>query len=1158
MLALLVVLLAALLAFGLAALLHLAGLTYWVFVLVLLVLGIAAAIIIIVLHHRAKKRRAAEGEDAGPAANAELDLLLSDANRKLRSSQQGAKALDALPLLYILGDSGAAKTTTVLRSGLDPELLAGTASAETEHTPTPVLNLWYTRLAALLEIGASVRQSNGLLARLVHRTRARAYQSAFGKGAAPRAVLVCLGMDQLLVQDGGETLLASARATNAQLREISRLLGMPIPVYVIVTKTDRVPHFEQYVRNLSDAEVRQVLGAALPRSEATPGTYTDQASRRLTATLDALAYKLGEFRVEMLDRENEPRFVPGVYEFPREFGKLRKGLNQYLVELCKPSQLSANPYLRGFYFTGIRARIVEKVANAPAAAEAAVPSDAGATQFINLAAMRTQASGRGAAPVVTSARVPQWTFLPRLLPEVILGDKSALTATKQSAPARLFRRILYGTLAFLFALYLVCLIVSYAHNSGLEHRIAADARALPSLGPTAISYPSLTDLGKLDDLRQVILQLDDYKKNGAPLSYRWGLYRGDDLEARARHIYFDRFRPMFLNPAQANFTAAMKGLDVPLDTADTNSYLAAYNPLKAYLITTSHPNAGDIAGHPDPSDIHFLSPVFFQAWADKRQVDSQQQLAQAQIDFYGQDLLHEQPYSDIPPDMALVEHTRVYLSKFLAETRIYQSMLIDADKASTPIDFNRMYPTTVHFVWDNYKVRGAFSRPGFDFMQNALKNPGHYAQGERWVLGDQGNQLPDLATLANNLTGKYEQDYVNEWHVFLQNAHVANCGSLTTDTPKLLDVLTDGSSPLLELFFTVSHHTTVADKKISDVFQPAQQIVASDADLTHIYAGPGNKDYLGALSMLEQAIKQAAPNPLLLTDFNAFAPVATAADSAENVVKQMGLTFKLDPDKDPSRHVDTLVKGLLMSPIDCIQRHKPTPGGPAKAAGGKICSAVAPLFAKYPFSNNAAMPATLPEIDKVFAPDSGELWTNYNAELKKYLAPSGAQYVSVSAPPPPAPLNPKFLPYFNRLARTSAALYPPGQKGPSLSFTLHFLQGNGVGSATFLVDGQRIPNGITSGNFTWNGATAQNASLFFDGSDALPHQGTWAVFQLVRQANTITHIPGGYRLDYRIGITVANQFQDTGKTASFELTGPGAEFLVGDGFSGPTCVSPVN
>ena len=77
--------------------------------------------------------------------------------------------------------------------------------------------------------------------------------------------------------------------------------------------------------------------------------------------LDALIFALGEFRVEMLARETEPKNAPGVYEFPREFGKLRKNLNQYLVELCKPSQLSANPYLRGFYFSGIRAQMVERM-----------------------------------------------------------------------------------------------------------------------------------------------------------------------------------------------------------------------------------------------------------------------------------------------------------------------------------------------------------------------------------------------------------------------------------------------------------------------------------------------------------------------------------------------------------------------------------------------------------------------------------------------------------------------------------------------------------------------------------------------------------------------------------------------------------------------------
>ena len=548
-LAVVVILVAALLAFGLAALLHLQGAAYLIFVVVLLLIGIAAAVTILVLHYRARKEKELQADSGDSAGAGDLDLLLNDANRKLRTSQQGAKELNALPLIYILGDAGAAKTTSVVQSGLDLELLAGSASPTTEQTPTQVLNLWFSRHAALLEIGAAVRNSKSLFERLVHRTRAKAYRSAFGRGAAPRAVIVCLSMDQLLVADGGASLMASARATSAQLRDVSRLLGMPVPVYVIVTKLDRVPHFDQYARNLSDEEVGRVLGSPLARSDASAGTYADQASKALAAVIDSIVYQLGEFRVEVLDRENDTRNGSGLYEFPREFGKVRKGLNQYLVELCKPSQLSANPYLRGIYFTGIRARTVERAANVPAVEERPVPQDAGATQYLNISAGRAGYSARTATPpVMVSTRIPQWTFLPRLFPEAVLGDKSALAATRQSAPARLFRRILFGTLAFLLALYCLFLVVSYLNNRAIERRIENAAHAIPSVTGTSISLPSLSDLRALEDLRQTIVQLDDYQQNGVPLALSIRLVPGQKTRSASAP---DLLRPFPPHAAQS-------------------------------------------------------------------------------------------------------------------------------------------------------------------------------------------------------------------------------------------------------------------------------------------------------------------------------------------------------------------------------------------------------------------------------------------------------------------------------------------------------------------------------------------------------------------------------------------------------------------------------
>jgi len=1143
-LAIIVVLVAALLAFGLAALLHLQGTAYLVFVIVVLLLGIAAAIVIIVLHRRAKKEREQRGDADAAPVTAELDLALNDANRKLRTSQQGAKTLEALPLVYILGDTGTAKTTTVMRSGLDPELLAGTATHDSEKVSTPLVNLWFTKIAALLEVGSSVRQSNALLARLVHRTRARAYRSAFGRGAAPRAVIVCLSADQLLAGDGGESLMSSARTTGGQLREISRLLGMPIPVYVIVTKLDRVPHFAEYVHNLTDAEVRQIFGSALPRSEASAGVYAEQASRALGGVIDGLVYKLGEFRMEVLDRENDPASAPGVYEFPRELGKLRKNLNQYLVELCKPSQLSANPYLRGFYFTGVRARMVERVATAPAAPERTTPQDAGATQYINLSMGRPQVRA-AAAPVMTSSRVPQWTFLPRLLPEVILGDKSALSATKQSAPARLFRRILFGSLAFLFALWIIFLVISYVNNAGLEHRIQNAARVLPTAGASAISLPSLSDLRALDDLRQTIVQLDDFQKNGAPWSYRWGLYQGEKLSVQARRIYFDRFRPMMLNPAQANFLAYMRSLpDAPATSSDFTSYIAAYNPLKAYLITTSHP---------EKSQTKFLTPVFYQYWSGTRQIDADQQaLAQKQIDFYGTELLRQPPPYAINPDTLVVERTRMYLSKFLAETRVYQAMLTDADKAGAVVDFNRKYPDAAKFVSAPHVVRGAFTKEGFGFMQDALQHPERYAQGETWVLGNQAGPSLNTAAIGQNLSAQYSADFLKEWHAFLVTAQVRPCGGVR-EAPKLLNALAGPGSPILELFYVVAHNTAVNDQRIKTVFQPTQVLV--DPNATDRLIGPGNQPYVTALGQLGLALDSATANPGIATDAAAFAPVAQQVTAAKGAVVTSSQAFNVDREMGTEK----TVVALMQAPIECIDRLAPSPGGAANGAGAKLCGAISPLLTKYPFSASSTSMASLPEVDTVFAPETGALWATYNTILKTALVQQGALYGP--APAAPGPVNPRFIAYFNHAARISSSLYPNGQKAASFTFNLRFVPGNGVSSATFVVDGQRMAAGSNSQQFTWSGAGAQSASLVYDGIAALPFQGTWSLFQLVRTAQ-ITRTAAGYRLDYVINTATTIAGHSTGpgggtKTATFELSGPGADFLAGEGFSGLTCVSPV-
>ncbi len=173
LLALVVFLLSLLLAYAAGVLLlHLHGTSLIVLATLIVLAGVIAAVAILVIHFRARSARQRTGKCPAATSAVEVDVLLNDANRKLRSAkQQGAKSLDGLPLLYLLGEAGAAKTTLVMRSGLDPELIAGERSTRGRCLPhTRAQSVVYPQ-AAILEAGDAVRQNAGVLRRLITRTR---------------------------------------------------------------------------------------------------------------------------------------------------------------------------------------------------------------------------------------------------------------------------------------------------------------------------------------------------------------------------------------------------------------------------------------------------------------------------------------------------------------------------------------------------------------------------------------------------------------------------------------------------------------------------------------------------------------------------------------------------------------------------------------------------------------------------------------------------------------------------------------------------------------------------------------------------------------------------------------------------------------------------
>jgi type VI secretion system protein ImpL len=1062
------------------------------------VLLLIVLLVVFLVQQKKKKKKQAEIEDPGGLSGDEISVLIKEAETKLSAAklEQGAR-VGNLPVYVLMGDPGSTKTSVMLHSGLDAELIAGQVYQNSNVVPTRNANFWFARRSIFVEAGGRLPSESAKWQKLIKRLTPKA--SVVGKGEqAPRAAIVCYDCETFTRPGALEAAAASARNLRARLGEISQTLGINLPVYVLFTKMDRLPFFTEFVRNLNNEEAAQVLGATLPmlktRSE---GVYGDEETARLGNHFEWLFRSLANARPEFLSRETDGAKLPACYEFPREFRKVRQAAVQFLVDLCRPSQLTVGPFLRGFYFTGVRPVIVNEAA--PVVAPAApgqgggYGSASGATGIFSVGGQAAQQQ-QYAAPLAASRKVPQWVFLSHFFNDVLLSDRAALGASGSSTKTSFARRLLLIAAAVICLILIAGFTTSFFQNRSLEAKVREAAQGIPASESVGGDLASVESLRKLDTLRQALLTLIQYRHDGAPWSYRWFLYVGNDLYPEARRVYFDRFKQLLFGNTQNGMLAFLR--DLPATPGP--DYAPTYDTLKGYLITT--------AFH-DKSTSPFLTPVLMRWWSNGRTVDTDRQtLAQKQFDFYASELKEENPYSK-DSDAPAVEKARRYLSQFGGVERVYTAMLAEAGK-NPPINFNRQFPGSSAVVIETHEVPGAFSKAGFVVMKDALQHPDRFFKGEQWVLGDQGSTSITPAQL-DQLKSRYYGDFAKEWRAYVKGASVVKYAGLKDASQKLMQ-LSGNQSPLLELMALASQNTAVDDPNLAQIFQPVQSVVPPTS--TDRFIAPSNQNYMNALVALQTSIEAIANQPGMPNDAAAAPTLANAQQAILNT-RQMAQTFRIDQEA----HIETSAQKLLEDPITYVQGLLRSLG-PAElnGKGGALCGQMRPMLAKYPFSPNAAAQASVADITTVFKPQGGLLWQFVDANLQKALTRTGSQFV-----PNPAggvTINPAFLAFLNHAAAFSDAAFQGGTPTPHFSYMVRPLMSSDIDTIHLAIDGKaadfRAPTPAAQ-KYEWPGISSgvEMTLKFKSGSTiAYPkYDGAWGIFQFVangkRQGGTLVEEP---------------------------------------------------
>src|SRR5215831_8842248 len=251
-----------------------------------------------------------------------------------------------LPWYVFIGAPGAGKTTALVNSGLRFPL-AGRLGREAVRGVggTRDCDWWFTDEAVFLDTAGryTTQQSD-------READAAAWKSFLEllKKSRPRrpinGVLVTVSVSDLLQQPAAER-ESHARALRTRVQELYQTLGLRIPVYVLVTKSDLLAGFSEFFANYGKEERAQAWGFALPYGK--EGLDPEP----LSAELQRLERRLYDRLPERLEEERDPARRALLYGFPQQFALLRDRLVQFVEAAFAPTKLEAKLIIRGVYFT---------------------------------------------------------------------------------------------------------------------------------------------------------------------------------------------------------------------------------------------------------------------------------------------------------------------------------------------------------------------------------------------------------------------------------------------------------------------------------------------------------------------------------------------------------------------------------------------------------------------------------------------------------------------------------------------------------------------------------------------------------------------------------------------------------------------------------------
>lgn len=571
-----------------------------------------------------------------------------------------------------------------------------------------------------------------------------------------------------------------------QLTDLQQHLAVQVPVFLVVTKIDRLAGFHDLLGDVDPKS--QALGFELP-----DGRSDELILKELRARFDALCTALDRRALKAVSKHSEPDHAvqPRLMTFPRQLAELQDELSA-LAKALLTARGGEAPRLRGVYFTSV------------------VQADAAIAPVLD-ALLRGAGGGVYAADTGRPPSERRY-FADELMTTVWPRDASLATRTPRARRRRAAVRYGLSGAAVLLAAYVGFTGTTVADNNRklAQDTVDVSGRLVTQLGGERRVPIGTADLEALGDL---LRSWEDEGETDAADARGWALFPGDTVVPPLRGFFRQAMMRGVLEPLHTrtaaelqDFLSRYEARDRLPESADWN---VGHDALRFYLLLSEPKAPGE--HRPIADDRTILINQIRDRWKDaaRASVNAREHATMERIAVQFVDYAEDADFK-FKREPAIVDAVREILLRDIPEDAEVQEVIDRvSNREDVPKISLRQLAGVPSIENDNSDIRGAFTEVGWQYVKVEFAE---LNRGKEWVLGLGEDRAAELKKKrGRNLRDLYFQAYAKEWTRFIQRTRIVSPTNLDRAKEIFGEVMRGPKRPLDKVFRKLQENTNLKD-----------------------------------------------------------------------------------------------------------------------------------------------------------------------------------------------------------------------------------------------------------------------------------------------------------------------------------------------------------